>query len=244
MLLQHFLSNTAVRGPVAGAVWIVILGVFLLLPTTLLVHCSRMKYREKLQLLMDLRHFQLETLSCETQFDRSFILNSIDEWYGSQEAFANLVQGPLCEELLSMLPNPHLPFSFAALISSSAVSVFLDQAASLYVAGADSTAILVHIFSSASYLLCAAPLFFNLLFYSADRLAAPGNYVPDCMKTLAGVGPPLASILGSVTAALRSRDAGGVWWSFICFILHVFLVVWVFRPACSLAGHWQASEAS
>ena len=231
MLLQHLLINTAVRGPVA-AVWIVVLGVFLLLPTALLVHASRMKYREKLQLLMDLRHFQLETLSCETQFDRSFILNSIDEWYGSQEAFTNLVQGPLCEELLSMLPNPHLPLSFAALIASSAISVFLEQTA-LHVAGADSTAILVHIFSAGSYFFCGIPLFFNLVFYFADRLAAPGNYVPDCMKTLAGVGLPLAWILGSVGSALRARDAGGVWWSFICFNVHVIIMVWVFKPSLS-----------
>ena len=243
MILQHFVRNTAVGGP-GATVYVVILGAFLLLPTVFLVHASRMKYREKHQLLMDLRHFQLETLSCETEFDRSFIMNAVDEWYGSRETFTNLVRGPLCEELLSMLPNPHLPLSFAALIASSPTAQFLEQAASLHLAGANSAAIFVHIFSSACYLLCLPPLFFNLVFYVADRLAAPGTWVPDCMKTFAGVGLALAWVLGSVTAALRSRDTGSVWLSLICVILHVMLTVWVFRPACSLAGHRQVNEAN
>ena len=233
MILQHFVRNTAVGGP-GATVYVVILGAFLLLPTVFLVHASRMKYREKHQLLMDLRHFQLETLSCETEFDRSFIMNAVDEWYGSRETFTNLVRGPLCEELLSMLPSPHLPLSFAALIASSNVLVFLEQTAALHLAGANASATLVYIFSSGSYFFCGIPLFFNLVFYSADRLAAPGVYVPDCMKTLAGVGPATAWIMGSVTIATAASNTGSLWLNLMCFLLHLMLMLWVFGVAAML----------
>ena len=48
-------------------------------------------------------------------FDSAFILSAVDEWYTSREAFAEFVRGPLHDELVSLLPSPALPCTYAAL---------------------------------------------------------------------------------------------------------------------------------
>ena len=48
--------------------------------------------------------FDLEKLHCENEFDRDFTPGAVDKWYGRRHTFTDLVRGPLCEELLSMLP--------------------------------------------------------------------------------------------------------------------------------------------
>ena len=229
-VLVHVVSTTTDSGSRTTA-WVGILGAFLFLPLIGLVHTSRLKYREKHQLLMDLRQFHLESLSCETDFDREFILNAVDEWYGSRNSFAALVRGPLCEELLSMLPKPHLPLSYATLVSSSLVSSFLEIVASLHLAGAESSTTLVFVLSYGSYFLSGMPISFNLVFYLGDRLAAPGSRVPDFTKTLAGAGLVLAWILASFGLASGALRGGTIGYSLTCFVLHVILMLWVFRPS-------------
>ena len=229
-LLVHVVSTTTDSGTGTPA-WVGILGAFLFLPLIALVHASRMKYREKHQLLMDLRQFHLESLSCETDFDRDFILNAIDEWYGSRNSFATLVRGTLREELLSMLPTPHLPLSYAVLVSSSLASAFLEIVAGLHLAGAENLTTLVFVLSNGSFFLTGIPIGFNLVFYLGDRLAAPGSRVPDFAKTLAGAGLVLAWILASSSVALVLTQIGSVWYSLTCFVLHLILMLWVFRPS-------------
>ena len=233
LLLHHLVSTTTDIGSGTRA-WAGILAAFLFLPLISLVHASRMKYREKHQLLMDLRQFHLESLSCETEFDRDFILNAVDEWYGSRNSFATLVRGPLCEELLGMLPTPHLPLIYAAPMISSIASLYVEQAAGLYLAGAEGSTTFIYILSFSSFLLSGIPLGFNMLFYLGDRLAAPGSRLPDFTKTLAGAGLILAWILASFSLASVTSRMGTMWYCLACFILHMILMLWVFRPSpCS-----------
>lgn len=77
-------------------------------------------------------------------------------WYGSKEAFENLVRGPLCEELLGVLSSPHLPFSYAALISTSTASAALDSAIAAARVAPDSSAATIGILCWSSYLLCGS----------------------------------------------------------------------------------------
>ena len=70
------MASTATGVGPGTTLWLGIAGAFLFLPTVAMVHACRMKYREKHQLLMDLRRFQLERLSCEEAFDRELILNA------------------------------------------------------------------------------------------------------------------------------------------------------------------------
>ena len=229
-VLVHVVSTTTDSGSRTTA-WVGILGAFLFLPLIGLVHTSRLKYREKHQLLMDLRQFHLESLSCETDFDREFILNAVDEWYGSRNSFAALVRGPLCEELLSMLPTPHLPLSYAAPMISSVASLYVEQVAGLHLAGAEGPTTFIYILSFSSFLLSGIHLGFNLVFYLGDRLAAPGSRVPDFTKTLAGAGLVLAWILASFGLASGALRGGTIGYSLTCFVLHVILMLWVFRPS-------------
>ena len=230
LILHHVASTATGVGP-GTAAWVGIGGAFLFLPTVAVVHICRIKYREKHQLLMDLRGFQLERLSCEVDFDREFILNAVEQWYGSRNSFVSLVQGPLCEELLSMLPTPHLPLSFAALITSSMASLFLEQLAGLYLAGADSKAMVIFALSFSPPLVLSVLLGFNLLFYLGDRLAAAQSRVFDVTKTLASAGMLLAWILSSMGVATQVSSTGSVWYSLAWSLLHVVLLLWVFKPS-------------
>lgn len=117
-------------------VLLVYLGV-MLLPITLMVQALRHNYREKSQLISDLKSFDLDRVTCVSEFDHRFILTAIDAWYGNKEAFRDFVRGPLRDELLGLLPSPHLPPAYVALILSSAMATLLGFALNVYKAGAE-----------------------------------------------------------------------------------------------------------
>ena len=179
-----------------------------------------------------MRSFDLDKLHCENEFDRDFILGAVDKWYGSRHTFTDLVRGSLCEELLSMLPTPHLPFRYAAVISSSIASLFLESAASLHVSGADSLALAVYILSWGSFFLCGIPLAFNLTFYLADRFAAPSGCVLDWAKTLICTLIVLAWDIASMGLATLTAASGSISYSLACFLFHLMITFWVFWPSC------------
>ena len=116
---------------------LVFLGVFLL-PTTLMTYALRQNYREKSQLISDLKDFDLDRLICTSEFDRGFILTAIYAWFGNSEAIRDFVRGPLRDELLGLFPSPQLPYEYMALILSSSIAWILESVLHLYKAGAES----------------------------------------------------------------------------------------------------------
>ena len=116
---------------------LLVYGATFCLPIVFVVHMMRHSYREKAKLIFDLNNFEVDKLTCASDFDRAFILSAIDGWYGSREAFRDFVRSDLREELLSLLPCPHLPCVYAALILSSTTARLIDSTLSLYNAGAD-----------------------------------------------------------------------------------------------------------
>lgn len=194
-----FIMWCAALAPIAGIaltdasfrernVLVVFMALFLL-PVIFLVHALRHSYREKGRLIFDLNTFDVDALVCHSDFDRAFILSAIDAWFGSREAFRDFVRSDLREELLSLLPSPHLPCAYAALILSSQVTWILDLCLGLYKAGVD-----VHVLARycLAYLACFMSWFwcaFNGLFYLSDRTAESGRTrLLDWFKTLGVAG--------------------------------------------------------
>ena len=58
------------------------------------VHILRRNLYSKHKLIMDLEHFDLRTAECRVDFDKTFVCDSIAEWYGSTAAFNAYVRGP------------------------------------------------------------------------------------------------------------------------------------------------------
>ena len=84
--LQSFItavnSGSGYNSDFGSYAWIGLHGTFYFLPIVFVAHVLRKSYREKHQLLLDLRYFSLDKVSCETDFDRRFILNAIDQRLG------------------------------------------------------------------------------------------------------------------------------------------------------------------
>ena len=156
------------------------------LPIVFIVHTLRRNYREKARLIVDLRNFDVDKLDCCSNFDRAFILSAIDAWYGSREAFGNFVRSDLREELLALLPCPHLPCANAALILSSLVAFTLDMNLSLYKAGAQSQELLRHLVTFLSFFCGWVWFGFNSIFYLSDKTSSfGGTRLHDWGTTLA-----------------------------------------------------------
>eukprot|EP00438_Fugacium_kawagutii_P008835 Skav208535 [mRNA] locus=scaffold1216:84052:85874:- [translate_table: standard] len=150
------------------------------------VHTMRFNYREKRRLILDLETFNVDKLICTSDFDRDFILSAIEGWYGSRDSFNAFVQTDLREELLGLLPSPHLPCTYAAIILSSPVAMALDFCLSMQKAGFGSPILLRTCISTLA--LCIPWLWFafNAIFYLSDRSAqAAQNWLLDWCKTLA-----------------------------------------------------------
>lgn len=158
-----------------------------LLPVIFVVHALRHSYREKGRLIFDLNGFDVDTVVCHSDFDRAFILSAIDAWYGSKEAFKDFVRNDLRQELLSLLPKPHLPCAYAALILSSQVTWVLEFSVALYKAGVDIGIIARNVLAYLAFILWHWSAF-NGLFYLSDRTSESGRTrLLDWFKTL-GVG--------------------------------------------------------
>ena len=201
-----------------------------ILPIVFVVHTLRHNYREKARLIFDLKNFDVDKLTCTSDFDRAFILSAIDAWYGSREAFMDFVRSDLREELLGLLPSsPHLPSAYAAMILSSIFARIVDISISLYKAGADSGYLLRHA-------LCFFPFFgnwlwfgFNAIFYLSDRTASFGrNQLLDWCKTFAVAAISLLWLLGGFFISVRlvrtSELAGLVCYIAFCTLLPLLIL--------------------
>ena len=130
-----------------------------------------------------------------------------------------------------MMPTPHLPLGYAATISTFLASLLVELAVDLYQAGADGSTSAIAVLSWGSHLMCSLPLALNLICYLADRLAAPGNYVLDLAKDMAGTSIVHAWVGLGLTATTLTSWSGSIWYSVMCFFFHLVIVFWVFWPS-------------
>lgn len=154
----------------SGNLQLVSLLSLLMIPLVMcMVHVTRRNYGEKTQLMEDLKSFDLEKVSCVSDFDNAFIHGAIDSWYGSKEAFTQFVRGPLREELCDLLPSPHLSWTYVAFMVSSAVSYRLELLLSISRAGADADVLLIYVLVSAGLVFGWLWPSFNGLFFLCDK---------------------------------------------------------------------------
>eukprot|EP00438_Fugacium_kawagutii_P029765 Skav217054 [mRNA] locus=scaffold208:10364:11932:+ [translate_table: standard] len=189
----------------------------LLLPMIFVVHTMRLNYRKKSWLMFDLKTFNVDKLICASDFDRDFILSAIEAWYGSREAFNAFVQNDLREELLSLLPSPHLPCSYATLILSSQVAWVLDWCVSVQKAGFHGQVLLRSWISSLVFFIFWYWFAFNGIFYLSDRAAPFGpNWLLDWCKTLAVAGVMFSFTLTGFALWVQVCQTDGLV-NFVCF---------------------------
>lgn len=123
--------------------------------------------------------------TCVSEFDHRFILTAIDAWYGNKEAFRDFVRGPLRDELLGLLPSPHLPPAYVALILSSAMATLLGFALNVYKAGAEIHQLVIFCVSEGAYRICWLWSALNGIFYLSDKTAHWGGcWIIDLAKAL------------------------------------------------------------
>ncbi|CAJ1340476.1 unnamed protein product [Effrenium voratum] len=152
------------------------------LPLWGIIHVLRKETRAKRQLLFDLESFSLDRAECVSEFDRAFIHSAIDKWYGSAEAFAEYVRGPLRAELLqsnaATVPSAYL---MTCVIGLEAMHVELLLA--LVKGGAPLKCILTvvtgRMVGAVVYQLACLKLMLKL----AEKFAEPCNAILDLLQT-------------------------------------------------------------
>lgn len=103
-----------------------LVGGLLLLPTIPMLHIIRKLFREKKELISNLRSFDLEKVGCRTNRDKNFIHSGIRPWYGSTDAFVEHVKGPLADELTEPFQRTDLPTTSWLMVATPFVAATLD----------------------------------------------------------------------------------------------------------------------
>ena len=62
-------------------------------PFVVMVHILRRNLLAKQELFASLDNFDVDKAQCAKEFDREFVLQAIENWYGSREAFTDYVRG-------------------------------------------------------------------------------------------------------------------------------------------------------
>ena len=94
-------------------------------PFVVMVHILRRNLSAKQELFASLDNFDVDKADCAKEFDREFVLQAIERWYGSREAFTDYVRGPLRKELLAKA-NSGLPLQYIFVIVSPTLSLCID----------------------------------------------------------------------------------------------------------------------
>jgi len=95
------------------------------LPYLITIHNLRKKYVQKHRLFAQFENFDLDLVECSNESDRNFVYAAITQLYGSKEAFASYVKGPLREELLLPIAYSVGPQRYALLIESPIASMLV-----------------------------------------------------------------------------------------------------------------------
>ena len=169
---------------------------FLCLPLSGIIHVLRKQIRAKRQLILDLESFTLDRAECQSDFDRRFINSAIDEWYGSAEAFANYVRGPLRTELLQNTAST-VPTAYVMTFVICALSVKVEFCLAIVKGGAPLRFILAAVgraVGTTVYQLAC----FKLMIQLAEQFAEPRNAgILDLLQTfLIGLATWLLLLLG------------------------------------------------
>lgn len=189
IMLAMYLVISQVPAAVRQGYMVLVYTLVFFVPLVLVVHALRGNFREKKQLIFDLKTFELQKLTCAADFDSAFILSAIDEWYSNRDEFSDFVRGALHDELVNLLPSPALPCTYVPLILSSACAFVLDMGVSMHKSGTDSQTLCIFVFAYLSFTAWYWATF-NGVFYLSDKTARlfRDSLLMDWAKTLCVAG--------------------------------------------------------
>ena len=159
-------------------------------PFLFISHRNRLYMREKDTLISDLQHFSLSNVQSRLEKDREFIYESINDWYGSEEAFTEHVRGPLKKELLASTAD--LPVQYSFLMVLPFFSVSLDALLGCSLAGVSVMDLLPRFFANdigwaVLWFLLGTKLTWRLTeIFSAQRSCRAMDYATTCFIYFAG----------------------------------------------------------
>ncbi|CAJ1376869.1 unnamed protein product [Effrenium voratum] len=135
-------------------------------------------------------HFSLSNVQSRLEKDREFIYKSINDWYGSEEAFTEHVRGPLKKELLASTAD--LPVQYSFLMVLPFFSVSLDALLGCSMAGVSVVDLLPRFFANdigwaVLWFLLGTKLTWRLTeIFSAQRSCRAMDYATTCFIYFAG----------------------------------------------------------
>ena len=146
------------------------------LPFLVLVHRLRRSFEQKHKLFSQFQQFELDSARCVSDSDCEFIYATIDQLYGSKEAFVSYVRGSLREELLGPMTRSVLPETYTLLIMSPFVSLHLDLSVALSKQGAPFAVVLLYLVAAlviGVFLIIRISI--NVMILLCDRFAKPAH---------------------------------------------------------------------
>ncbi|OLP74215.1 hypothetical protein AK812_SmicGene46313, partial [Symbiodinium microadriaticum] len=172
----------------------------------------------------ELDSFTLESVQCQQDFDKKFIHSAISQWYGSPEAFADYVRGPLRQELLSST-EAGLPAAYSFLIITPLLSLGADTISGLIKAHPPWQLLLSQFFGVLlGVFLCWGMVLVRAGIFLCDRFAGRSrSWLMDCglslLVFLGFVLTALAGVQGAVYATNDSLGASLVWFASVLVLL-------------------------
>ena len=143
------------------------------LPIGFGVHLLRRTLHSKHMLLEGLCRFDVKGADCRLEFDKRFVLQAIDDWYGGMESFNEYVRGPLQQELLQSSSNFRMPLQYYPVILTGVLGASLEEVLGLYAAGAPLNNVLAHLLGHSIGVTFLAVLNLEIMTYLSYRWAQP-----------------------------------------------------------------------
>jgi len=200
-------------------------------PFVVMVHILRRNLSAKQELFASLDNFDVDKADCAKEFDREFVLQAIERWYGSREAFTDYVRGPLRKELLAKA-NSGLPLQYIFVIVSPTLSLCIDILLGIIKRGLPLRFVFCYVLSILfGTILFSGAVQIRIGIWVCERFAAP--YKSGCCDWLQSVMVFLVSfVLGitgfllSVIAYSTSLGASFAWCAFAICIFGLSLLNW------------------
>ncbi|CAJ1399706.1 unnamed protein product [Effrenium voratum] len=157
------------------------------LPFLVLVHRLRRSFVQKHKLFSQFQQFELDSARCVSDSDCEFIYATIDQLYGSKEAFVSYVRGSLREELLGPMTRSVLPETYALLIMSPVINLHVDFVVALWKQGAPFTVVLLYVVALLVIgVFLVVRIAINVMILLCDRFSKPAHghsVVVDYLQT-------------------------------------------------------------
>lgn len=190
-------------------------------PFSVTVHMLRRNYESKHQLESQFADFDLDFVQCSNESDRHFVHAAIVELYGSKEAFAEFVRGPLRQELLEPLNENTMPAYYTLLLVIPMVSLVLDTLIGVWMCGPPTELFWLYLVSRAILCILHFPACADLTIWLCDRYAKPWHPSPilDYLQTFILFAAFMIHAAGGLMLTLRVHGKGSWWMLLGCVFL-------------------------